>query len=86
MTQYLVALHYPDNDDPDAGDEAMTRAIDALNGETTAASVGIFIGGLQPVSSAKSLRAKSNVEVLITDGPYLETKEHVGGSFGAVSR
>jgi len=85
MTQYLVALHHPDDYDPDAGDEAMTRAIDALNGETTAASVGIFIGG-HPVSSAKSLRAKSNVEVLITDGPYLETKEHVGGSFGAGSR
>ena len=29
--------------------------------------------------SAKSLRAKSNGEVLVTDGPYLETKEHVGG-------
>ena len=30
-------------------------------------------------SSAKSLRAQPNGEVLITDGPYLETKEHVGG-------
>ena len=32
-----------------------------------------------PASSARSLRAQPNGEVLITDGPYLETKEHIGG-------
>jgi hypothetical protein len=57
----------------------MGRDIDLLNQEMMAAGARIFAGGLRPASSAKSLRAKSSGEVLITDGPYLETKEHVGG-------
>ena len=44
-----------------------------------AAGVRIFACGLSPASSAKSLRAQPDGKVLITDGPYLETKEHVGG-------
>jgi hypothetical protein len=80
MTQYLVAIHHPDNYDPSiAEDEAMSRDIDALNDEMRAAGVRIFVGGLHPASSAKSLRVQPDGEVLITDGPYLETKEHLGG-------
>ncbi len=80
MTQYLIAVHHPDDYDPSVvEDEAMHREIDALNEEMIAAGVRIFAGGLQPASSARSLRAKPNGEVLITDGPYLESKEHMGG-------
>jgi hypothetical protein len=80
MTQYLVAIHHPDGYDPlTAEDEAMSRDIDTLNDEMKAAGVRIFVGGLRPTSSARSLRARPNGEVLITDGPYLETKEHIGG-------
>jgi hypothetical protein len=68
MPRYLVAIHHPDNYDPSLEDEAMV-----------AADARIFVGGLRPVSSAKSLRAQSDGKVLITDGPYLETKEHIGG-------
>ncbi len=57
----------------------MGRDIDALNDEMVAAGVRIFVGGLQPASRAKSLRSQPDGEVLLTDGPYLETKEHVGG-------
>ena len=78
-TQYLVAIHHPDDYDPSAEDEAMYRDIEALNLEMLAAGVRIFAGGLHPASSAKSLRAQPDGKVLITDGPYLETKEHVGG-------
>ena len=80
MTQYLVAIHHPDDYDPSvAEDEAMSRDIGALNDDMKAAGVRIFVGGLCPASSAKSLRAQPDGEVLIADGPYLETKEHVGG-------
>jgi hypothetical protein len=80
MTQYLVAIHLPDDYDPSvAEDEAMRRDIDALNDEMKAAGVRIFVGGLQPASSAKSLRVKPDGQVRITDGPYTEAKEHVGG-------
>ena len=79
MPQYLVAIHLPDNFDPSAQDEAMGRDIDALNEEMIAAGVRLFAGGLHAVNKAKSLRAQPGGKVLITDGPYLETKEHIGG-------
>ena len=79
MTQYLVAIHHPDDFDPAAEDEATQRDIRALNTEMKAAGAVIFVGGLAPVRSAKSLRLKPGGKVSMTDGPYIETKEHVGG-------
>jgi hypothetical protein len=79
MTLYLVAIHHPDNYVSSLEDEAMIRDIDLLNEEMMAAGIRVFAGGMQPSAKAKSLRAQPNGEVLITDGPYLEAKEHVGG-------
>ncbi|MDB5541413.1 MAG: hypothetical protein JWQ89_3140 [Devosia sp.] len=79
MTQYLVAIHHPDDYDSSVEDEAMRADITALNVEMVAAGVRIFVGGLQPPSSAKSVRAKPDGKLLVTDGPYIETKEHMGG-------
>jgi hypothetical protein len=79
MPQYLVAIHHPDGYDGSLEGEAMMRDIDVLNEEMAAAGARIFAGGLSPASSARSLRAQPGGKVLITDGPYLETKEHVGG-------
>ena len=76
MPQYLLAGYLPDNYDPSAEDEAMVEEIHALNREMIAAGVRKFAGGLGP---ARTLRAQPNGELLLTDGPYLETKEHVGG-------
>jgi hypothetical protein len=79
MPQYLVAIHHPDGYDGSLEGEAMMRDIDVLNEEMAAAGARIFAGGLSAASSAKSLRAQPGGEVRITDGPYLETKEHIGG-------
>lgn len=80
MPQYLVAIHHPDDYDPFAAeDEAMHRDIDVLNDEMKAAGVTVFVGGLQPAGRARSIRAKPDGKVIVTDGPYLETKEHIGG-------
>jgi hypothetical protein len=79
MTRYLVAIHHPDGYDGSAEDEAMHRDIRALNEEMVAAGVRAFVGGLEPAGRARSLRARPDGQVLITDGPYLEAKEHVGG-------
>ena len=76
MPQYLVAGYLPDDFDPSAQDEAMVEKIHALNREMIAAGVRKFAGGLGP---AHTLRPQPNGELLLTDGPYLETKEHVGG-------
>jgi hypothetical protein len=79
MTQYLVAIHHPDGYDGSLEGEEMMRDIDALNEEMQAAGARFFAGGLRPVSDARSLRKQPDGKVLVTDGPYLETKEHIGG-------
>ena len=79
MPKYLVAIHHPDNYDPSTEGEAMIRDISSLNKEMIAAGVRAFVGGLEAAGKAKSLRAQPDGQVLITDGPYTESKEHVGG-------
>lgn len=79
MPHYLVAIHHPDNYDPSLEGEAMYRDISALNEEMIAAGVRIFAGGLSSAPLAKSLRTQPDGGILITDGPYLEAKEHIGG-------
>src|SRR6202012_2122352 len=74
-----VAIHRPENYDPSTEGEAMVREIGALNVEMEAAGARIFAGGLVDPSEARSLRAQADGKVLISDGPYLETKEHIGG-------
>jgi hypothetical protein len=76
MPQYLVAGYLPDDFDPSTVDEAVGRDIHALNEEMVAAGVRKFACGL---GAAKSVRTQADGEVAITDGPYLETKEHIGG-------
>jgi len=79
MPQYLVAIHHPDGYDGSLEGEEMMRDIDVLNEEMQATGARLFAGGLRPVSDARSLRKQPDGKVLVTDGPYLETKEHVGG-------
>ncbi len=79
MPQFLVAIQHPDNYDASLEGEEMVRDIGALNEEMDAAGARFFAGGLEPVGKAKSLSKQPDGEVVITDGPYLEAKEHVGG-------
>ena len=76
MPHYLVSGYLPDNYDPSVESEETIEAIHALNREMIAAGVRKFAGGLGP---DRTLRAQPNGELLLTDGPYLEAKEHVGG-------
>jgi hypothetical protein len=79
MTQYLVAIHHPDDFVPANEPEQTRRDISALNIEMQKAGVIVFVGGLVPAKEAVSVRRKGGSELLVTDGPYLETKEHIGG-------
>jgi hypothetical protein len=76
MPQFLVSGYLPDNFDPSTQDEATIEQIHALNREMIAAGVRKFAGGL---GATRTLRLQPNGDVLLTDGPYLEAKEHVGG-------
>ena len=79
MPQYLLANYLPDNFDPSSMTEATVRALSDLNDELEAAGARLMACGLSPAGEAKSVRGQANGEVLITDGPYLEAKEHIGG-------
>jgi hypothetical protein len=76
MPHFLISGYLPEDFDPSAQDESKVEEIYALNREMVAAGVRRFAGGL---GAAHTLRIQPNGEVRITDGPYLETKELVGG-------
>lgn len=76
MPHYLIAGYLPTDFDPSTQDDAMVEDIHALNREMIAAGVRRFAGGLGP---SHTLRVQPNGDVRVTDGPYLETKELVGG-------
>ncbi|HWF03921.1 MAG TPA: YciI family protein [Candidatus Angelobacter sp.] len=79
MPQFLLAVQLRDDFDRSTVDAAMEHDIDVINDEMATAGIRVFMGGLRPPGEAKSLRAQPDGNVLITDGPYMETKEHVGG-------
>ncbi len=79
MSQFLVAVYHPDGYDGSKEGPQMMRDIHALNVEMEKAGARFFAGGLAPAHRRKSLRADAGGKVSVTDGPYTETKEHMGG-------
>lgn len=79
MKQYLLSIYQPDGDPPPPEVlEPIMRELDAVNAELRASGAWVFAGGLHPPSTATVLRPKGD-DVLMTDGPYIEGKEHIGG-------
>lgn len=80
MPQFLVAIHHLAGYDGSQEDQSMHKDIDDLNDEMVAKGVRFFAGGLgDNTVNTKSVTGKPGGGTLITDGPYLETKEHIGG-------
>jgi len=79
MTQYLLSIYQPDGEPPPPHllDKVM-RDVTAFVEETKAAGAWVFNGGLHPPSAATVVRIRRG-DALITDGPYTEGKEHIGG-------
>ena len=79
MKQYLLSVYQPDGPAPPPEQlERINRDLDAVNQELRAAGAWVFAGGLHPPSTATVVRSRDG-QVLMTDGPYAEGKEHVGG-------
>lgn len=79
MKQYLLTIYQPDGDPPPPEDlQPIMRDVDAVKGEMQGAGVWVFDAGLHPPDTATVVRMQDG-ELLTTDGPYLEGKEHVGG-------
>ncbi|MGD0255686.1 MAG: YciI family protein [Acidimicrobiales bacterium] len=79
MKQYLLSTYHPDGPPPPSVDmEQVVRDVTALAAELKEAGAWVFASHLHPSSTAKVVRVWDG-ETLITDGPYVEGKEHVGG-------
>ena len=79
MKQYLLSLYQPDGPPPPKAElDRIMADVGALRSDMQAAGAWVFSAGLHPPSTATVLRARDG-EVLTTDGPYVEGKEHIGG-------
>lgn len=80
MKQYLLSVHHTEGDPTPSEEQAqaMYAGVDAFNQDVTASGAWVFAGGLTPPESATVVRVRDG-EVLLTDGPFAESKEHLGG-------
>jgi hypothetical protein len=82
MTRYLLSVYQPDGA-PDASVdlEKIMADVDAVDAAMKAAGVWMFAGGLFPPSTATVIRSAKDGDgaALLTDGPFTEGKEHLGG-------
>ena len=79
MKQYLLSVIQPDGDPPPPEFlQKVMRDVEALRQEMKAAGAWVFSGGLHPPSTATVVRFREG-GFLMTDGPFAEGKEHVGG-------
>jgi hypothetical protein len=79
MKQYLLSVYHGEDGSPaPEAVEKIVRDVDALNAELQAAGAWVFAGGLFPSSTATVLQVQGG-DVLVTDGPFIEGKEHIGG-------
>src|SRR2546426_10362709 len=79
MTQYLLSIYQPDGGPPPPEFmESVARDLHAMNRELKAAGAWVFSRGLHAPSTATVVRVRDR-EIVTTDGPYVEGKEHIGG-------
>lgn len=79
MTQYLLSIYQPDGEapPPEALGPVMQQLSDFM-ADAKAQGAWVFNGGLHPPSTSTVVRYSAG-EVLLTDGPFAEGKEHIGG-------
>lgn len=80
MAEYLLSVHGSADDAPPAPDvlQQMFADVDAFNDELRSAGVWVYANGLEPADTATVVDA-TGADLVMTDGPYVETKEHIGG-------
>jgi hypothetical protein len=79
MKYYLLSVMQPEGTPPSQAElEVVMRDLDTFHSELQAAGAWVFAGGLAAPSSATVVSATGD-DVLVTDGPYVEAKEYLGG-------
>ncbi len=79
MAQYLLSVHGSDTDPVPDNVQDLYAAVDRFNTELQQSGSWVFAGGLHPARTATVVDATGSGDPIITDGPYLESKEHIGG-------
>ncbi len=79
MAQYLLAVRYGDQKLPPEEFQRLCVDVPALDAKLEDAGVFVFHGGLRSPETTTTVVRQSGGGFLITDGPYAETKEHLGG-------
>jgi len=77
MTQYMLGIYHPDGPVPERLAEIMAE-LDVVNTEMRNAGAWVFAGGLAATSSATVVKSDGK-DLMVTDGPFTEGKEHLGG-------
>lgn len=80
MKQYLLSIYQPEGDPPPEVLEGVMANIRVLNQELQASGSWVFVGGLHSPSTATVVRVRAG-DMLMTDGPFAEGKEHIGGIY-----
>jgi len=81
MRQYLLSIYQPDGPIPaPAVLERVMRELDVINQDMKTAGAWVFTGGLHDANTA-TVAKLMNDEVLMTDGPFAEGREHIGGIY-----
>lgn len=79
MKEYLLSVYQPDGGVPPPEVlEPIMRDVHRVNQELREVGAWVFGVGLHPPETATVVRP-AGAEVLLTDGPYVEGKEHIGG-------
>ena len=79
MPHYLLTVYEPNGAPPPEAELAKIMAdVEAWTEELKAANAWVFEAGLHPPTTATVLRPADG-DALLTDGPYVEGKEHIGG-------
>ena len=80
MTQYLLSVFMTDDDETPTGEELdrLYKQVDDFNERVRSAGAWVFAGGLQPIEAATTVDG-TQPEPIVTDGPFAESKEYLGG-------
>jgi hypothetical protein len=78
--QYMLAVHSVEGAPQPSSEEMQTAfaQVDRLNAELQSAGAWVFAGGLRPPETATVVRVQGGATTM-TDGPFAETKEQLGG-------
>jgi hypothetical protein len=81
MTQYLLSVHTSEADEAAISEDQIQqlyKQVDDFNEKVKAAGAWVFAGGLEPIEAATTVDATKS-EPIVTDGPFAESKEYLGG-------